>query len=79
MEGVNGTEGCREEFAETTGSVLMERVGRRFARRRLEVGGRREGDALLRDSERLEGMFRVGGRNEGEPLLTPFTDMLLHP
>ena len=75
IEGGNGTEGCEEEGL-SEGSVLIERVGRKFARRRLEVGGRREGDAfLLRVSERPVGILRVGGRNEGEPPLTPLTPL----
>jgi len=74
IEGVNGTDGCREEEL-SEGSVLIERVGRMFARERFEAGGRREGDALLRLRERPVGILRVGGRNEGEPPLTPLTDM----
>jgi hypothetical protein len=68
MEGVNGTEGC--VFADTSGSVFIERDGRRLARRRLDVGGRREGE-VLRERERPGAVFRVGGRNEGELPSTP--------
>lgn len=74
IDGVNGIDGCTEEEL-SEGSVLIERVGRRLARRRFEVGGRREGDALLRLRESPVGMLRVGGRNEGELPLTPLTDM----
>lgn len=59
-------------FADTSGSVFIERAGRRLARRRLDVGGRREGE-VLRERERPGAAFRVGGRNEGEPPSTPLT------
>jgi hypothetical protein len=44
----------------------MDNDGRIFARGRLEVGGRREGEAVFKDKERPIGLLRVGGRNEGE-------------
>jgi len=72
MEGVSGTDGARGlEGGE--GSVLIDRVGRRFARRRFEVGGRREGDAFTA-RERPIGLLRVGGRKEGDP---PLADMAI--
>ena len=79
MEGVNGTEGRREEASvEGSDSVFIESVGRRFVRRRLDVGGRREGEGdPLRERESPIGTVRVGGRNEGESPLTPLTDMPL--
>lgn len=72
MEGVSGTDGARGLGA-GEGSVLMDRVGRRFARRRFEVGGRSEGDAFTA-RERPVGLLRVGGRKEGDP---PLVDMAI--
>jgi len=45
-------------------SVWMERDGKRLVRRRLDVGGLREGDVFML-RERPVGMLRAGGRNEG--------------
>jgi hypothetical protein len=74
IEGVDETDSCTEEEL-LEGFVVIERGGRGFVRRRFEVGGRREGDALFRLRERPIGTLRAGGRNEGEPPLSPLTDM----
>lgn len=55
------------------GFVFIERVGSKFALRRFEVGGRREGE-VLRDKERPIGVLRVGGRKEGSE--APFVDII---
>ena len=65
MDGASG-------FFVVEGSVFIDSVGRRFARRRFEVGGRSEGEAFTA-RERPFGLFRVGGRKEGDP---PLADMV---
>ena len=56
------------------GLVWIDSVGNKFARRRLEAGGRREGEAL-RSRDRPVGVLRVGGRKEGDEG-EPFKDIV---
>jgi uracil-DNA glycosylase len=69
---VSGTDGA-SGFVVAEGSVFIDRAGRRLARRRLEVGGRSEGDAFTARDSPVR-LLRVGGRKEGEP---PLADMAI--
>lgn len=61
VDGVSEMDGC----GRGDGFVWIESVGRRFARRRLEAGGRREGEAF-RSRDRPVGVLRAGGQKEGD-------------
>jgi hypothetical protein len=70
VDGVSEMDGC----GAGDGFVWIESVGRRFARRRFEAGGRSEGEAF-RSRDRPVGVLRAGGRKEGDDDGDPVTDI----